>query len=61
MLVKNHHHAMFNPKAMSQKEYDDEVKDEQVNTLSEDAQRQLYLPDDTLKAFEYYSIGLRGR
>ncbi len=36
------------------------VKDEEVNTLSEDQQRQLYLPDDTLKAFEYYSIGLKG-
>lgn len=40
--------------------YRPEVKDEQVNTLSEDAQRQLYLPDDTLKAFEYYSLGLKG-
>jgi isocitrate dehydrogenase len=36
------------------------VKDEQVNTLSEEQQRQLYLPDDTLKAFEYYSLGLKG-
>jgi isocitrate dehydrogenase len=36
------------------------VKDEQVGTLSEDQQRQLYLPDDTLKAFEYYSLGLKG-
>lgn len=40
--------------------YNPQVKDEQVNTLSEDAQRQLYLPDDTLKAFEYYSLGLKG-
>jgi isocitrate dehydrogenase len=40
--------------------YYPEVKDEQVNTLSEDRQRQLYLPDDTLKAFEYYSVGLKG-
>src|SRR5262245_11609936 len=40
--------------------YRPEVKDEQVNTLSEDDQRKLYLPDDTLKAFEYYSIGLKG-
>ena len=37
-----------------------QVKDEQVGTLSEDEQRQLYLPDDTLKAFEYYSLGLKG-
>ncbi len=36
------------------------VKDEQVNALSEDAQRQLYLPDDSLKAFEYYRLGLKG-
>lgn len=40
--------------------YNPNVKDEQVNALSEDAQRQLYLPDDTLKAFEYYSLGLKG-
>src|SRR5262245_1114840 len=36
------------------------VKDEQVGTLSEQDQRKLYLPDDTLKAFEYYGIGLKG-
>jgi isocitrate dehydrogenase len=36
------------------------VKDEQVNMLSEEEQRKLYLPDDTLKAFEYYSVGLKG-
>jgi isocitrate dehydrogenase len=40
--------------------YHPEVKDEQVGTLSEEQQRQLYLPDDTLKAFEYYSLGLKG-
>jgi isocitrate dehydrogenase len=40
--------------------YHPAVKDEQVNTLSEEQQRQLYLPDDTLKAFEYYSVGLKG-
>ena len=40
--------------------YYPEVKDEQVGALSEDEQRQLYLPDDTLKAFEYYSLGLKG-
>jgi isocitrate dehydrogenase len=40
--------------------YRPEVKDEQVGALSEDQQRQLYLPDDTLKAFEYYSLGLKG-
>ncbi len=36
------------------------VRDEQVSTLSEEEQRKLYLPDDTLKAFEYYSVGLKG-
>jgi isocitrate dehydrogenase len=40
--------------------YFPQVKDEQVNALSEDEQRKLYLPDDTLKAFEYYSLGLKG-
>ena len=40
--------------------YYPQVKDEQVGTLAEEAQRQLYLPDDTLKAFEYYAIGLKG-
>ncbi|MGL4551856.1 MAG: NADP-dependent isocitrate dehydrogenase [Gemmataceae bacterium] len=40
--------------------YRPEVKDEQINALSEDEQRKLYLPDDTLKAFEYYSLGLKG-
>jgi len=40
--------------------YSPQVKDEQVASLGEDEQRQLYLPDDTLKAFEYYSLGLKG-
>jgi isocitrate dehydrogenase len=40
--------------------YFPQVKDEQVASLSEEQQRQLYLPDDTLKAFEYYSLGLKG-
>ncbi len=40
--------------------YCPQIRDEQVNTLSEDEQRKLYLPDDTLKAFEYYSLGLKG-
>src|SRR5437016_11789483 len=40
--------------------YYPQVKDEQINSLSEEEQRRLYLPDDTLKAFEYYSIGLKG-
>jgi isocitrate dehydrogenase len=40
--------------------YNPTVKDEQVAGLSEEAQRKLYLPDDTLNAFEYYSLGLKG-
>jgi isocitrate dehydrogenase len=40
--------------------YYPQVKDEEVNSLSEERQRQLYLPDDTLKAFEHYSVGLKG-
>jgi isocitrate dehydrogenase len=40
--------------------YNPQVKDEQVQTLSEDDQRKLYLPDDTLNAFEYYTLGLKG-
>src|SRR5438132_4158407 len=40
--------------------YYPQVKDEQVNSLSEEEQRRLYLPDDSLKAFEHYSLGLKG-
>jgi isocitrate dehydrogenase len=40
--------------------YYPQVKDEQIGSLREDEQRRLYLPDDTLKAFEYYSLGLKG-
>lgn len=40
--------------------YRPEVKDEQVGGLSEDEQRKLYLPDDTLNAFEFYRLGLKG-
>ncbi len=40
--------------------YCPQIKDETVKTLSEDDQRKLYLPDDSLKAFEYYSLGLKG-
>ncbi len=40
--------------------YYPQIKDEQVAALGEEQQRQLYLPDDTLKAFEYYSLGLKG-
>ncbi|MCS7167329.1 MAG: NADP-dependent isocitrate dehydrogenase [Gemmatales bacterium] len=40
--------------------YYPQVRDEEINALSEDDQRKLYLPDDTLRAFEYYSVGLKG-
>jgi len=40
--------------------YFPKVRDEEVGSLSEEQQRQLYLPDDTLKAFEYYRVGLKG-
>jgi isocitrate dehydrogenase len=40
--------------------YYPDIKDEQIGTLSEEEQRKLYLPDDTLKAFEYYGLGLKG-
>src|SRR5947207_2027224 len=40
--------------------YNPQVKDEQIPALSEEEQRRLYLPDDTLKAFEYYALGLKG-
>ena len=40
--------------------YYPQVKDEEINGLSEEEQRRLYLPDDTLKALEFYSIGLKG-
>jgi isocitrate dehydrogenase len=40
--------------------YYPQVKDEQVASLGEDEQRRLYLPDDTLKAFEHYGLGLKG-
>src|SRR5262245_51939706 len=40
--------------------YYPQVKDDQVNKLSEEEQRRLYLPDDTLRAFEYYHLGLKG-
>jgi isocitrate dehydrogenase len=40
--------------------YNPNVQDDQVGALSEEEQRKLYLPDDTLKAFEYYGLGLKG-
>jgi isocitrate dehydrogenase len=40
--------------------YYPQVQDSEVNSLNEEEQRRLYLPDDTLKAFEYYGLGLKG-
>jgi isocitrate dehydrogenase len=40
--------------------YYPQIRDEQVGALSEEEQRRLYLSDDTLKAFEYYRLGLKG-
>jgi isocitrate dehydrogenase len=40
--------------------YFPQVNDEQIASLNEEEQRKLYMPDDTLKAFEYYSLGLKG-
>jgi isocitrate dehydrogenase len=42
--------ALYNPK----------ITDDEVKALPEDGQRQVYLPDDTLKAFDYYKVGLKG-
>jgi isocitrate dehydrogenase len=36
------------------------VKDDEVGSLSEEEQRRLYLPDDSLQAFQYYRLGLKG-
>lgn len=40
--------------------YRPDVKDAEIAGLSENEQRELYLPDDTLNAFEYYRVGLKG-
>src|SRR5262249_16111352 len=40
--------------------YYPQVKDEQAGTLGEAQQRKLYLPDAPLKAFEHYSLALKG-
>ena len=45
---------------VARKLYRPEVTDAQIGSFNETEQRQLYLPDDTLKAFEYYKIGLKG-
>jgi isocitrate dehydrogenase len=45
---------------VARERYFPQVKDEQIGALGEEEQRKLYLPDDTLKAFEHYSLGLKG-
>src|SRR5262245_9810437 len=40
--------------------YNPGITDDQVKALDENGQRQVYLPDDTLKAFDYYKVGLKG-
>jgi isocitrate dehydrogenase len=40
--------------------YNPGITDDQVKALDETGQRQVYLPDDTLKAFDYYKVGLKG-
>jgi len=45
---------------VARKMYQPEVSDEKVNTFGEEDQRRLYLPDDSLKAFEHYKLGLKG-
>src|SRR5207253_2630101 len=42
------------------RDWSSDVCSSDLSALSEDEQRKLYLPDDTLKAFEYYSLGLKG-
>ncbi|HYH65934.1 MAG TPA: NADP-dependent isocitrate dehydrogenase [Urbifossiella sp.] len=44
----------------ARKRYSPSVTDEQLKALPEDGQRAAYLPDDTLKAFDYYKVGLKG-
>jgi len=44
----------------ARKRYSPSVTDDQLKALPEDGQRAAYLPDDTLKAFDYYKVGLKG-
>src|SRR5262249_3387990 len=45
---------------MARKLYNPHVTDEQVSSLNETQHRQPYTPDDAPKAFEFYSLGLKG-
>ena len=40
--------------------YSPAVTDAEIKAMDEEGQRRVYLPDDTLKAFEYYAVGLKG-
>ena len=40
--------------------YNPHVTDDQIKRLDEEGQRKVYLPDDTIRAFEYYALGLKG-
>jgi isocitrate dehydrogenase len=44
----------------ARKRYSPSTTDDQLKALPEDGQRAAYLPDDTLKAFDYYKVGLKG-
>lgn len=44
----------------ARKRYNPDVTDDQLKALDEAGQRQTYLPDDTLAAFDYYKVGLKG-
>ncbi len=48
---------MYHPEYTAMSE---DQRKQKINALGEDQQRQLYLPDDSLKAFEYYKVGLKG-
>ena len=44
----------------ARKRYNPDITDDQLKALDETGQRQAYLPDDTLAAFDYYKVGLKG-
>ncbi|MFO0796701.1 MAG: NADP-dependent isocitrate dehydrogenase [Gemmataceae bacterium] len=44
----------------ARKRYCPDLTDDALKALPEDGQRAAYLPDDTLKAFDYYKVGLKG-
>jgi isocitrate dehydrogenase len=44
----------------ARKRYNPTITDDQLKALDENGQRQVYLPDDTLAAFDHYKVGLKG-